>query len=418
MNVRAVLVLVLLASTAGPVFAGGPWYVDANAMPSGDGSQQSPFATIGEGIAAASLRDTVLVLPGTYTETVSIVRDVTVRSTGGPLVTIIEAVPGSAAAVTMHPTECRLEGFTVRRSAAGPDEAGIRIEPTTDAYVVRCLLRGHDVAIRNEYDAFVQESTITQNRLGIFGPFDALDVITDSVLHGNAEWDLQNVAGVSYLSYSDVGTRTGVLGDTTGTFDADPMFWDAAGEDFHLRADSPCIDTGDPAEPLDPDGSRIDVGALTFDPAWAPGTARFCFGDAATCPCGNGGSGLGGCDIAQSTGGIELSVQDFLPDGAGGGTVELVGAGYPPASTPGVTLIRSPAPETPPVVFGDGLRCIAAAGLVRINATLAAGGVSLNPAMHGAGAGTFHYQVWVRNQPAMFCTPEAFNLSNGVSITW
>jgi hypothetical protein len=110
-------------------------------------------------------------------------------------------------------------------------------------------------------------------------------------------------------------------------------------------------------------------------------------------------------------------VRNFLPDGAGGGTAELVGAGYPVAGKPGVTLIRSAAAEVPPVAFGDGLRCIGVP-IVRVNATLAAGGASLNPVMHGAGAGTFHYQVWVRNQPAMFCTPDAFNLSNALSVAW
>ena len=38
---------------------------------------------------------------------------------------------------------------------------------------------------------------------------------------------------------------------------------------------------------------------------------------------------------------------------------------------------------------------------------------------HGAGAGTFHYQIWFRNQPIGFCDPvAAFNLSNGLTLTW
>jgi hypothetical protein len=84
-----------------------------------------------------------------------------------------------------------------------------------------------------------------------------------------------------------------------------------------------------------------------------------------------------------------------------------------------VTLIRSSGLEEPPVVFGDGLRCISAAGLVRISAVLAGGGASLHPVMHGAGAGTFHYQLWARNTPVMFCDPAAgFNLSSALTVTW
>lgn len=36
-------------------------------------------------------------------------------------------------------------------------------------------------------------------------------------------------------------------------------------DDFHLLAISPCINTGDPNSPLDPDGTRADMGALYFD---------------------------------------------------------------------------------------------------------------------------------------------------------
>ena len=59
-----------------------------------------------------------------------------------------------------------------------------------------------------------------------------------------------------------------------GNIDADPMFVDADGGDFHLRWDnfpiddetkSPCIDAGAPWSPLDPDSTRADIGALPFD---------------------------------------------------------------------------------------------------------------------------------------------------------
>jgi hypothetical protein len=39
--------------------------------------------------------------------------------------------------------------------------------------------------------------------------------------------------------------------------------------------------------------------------------------------------------------------------------------------------------------------------------------------MHGSGAGTFYYQLWVRSQPIMFCNPHAaLGLSNDVQLTW
>ncbi len=55
-----------------------------------------------------------------------------------------------------------------------------------------------------------------------------------------------------------------------GNFTGDPLFVDAD-TNFHLQAASPCIDTGDPATPLDPDGTRADVGAFAYSPT-LPGT--------------------------------------------------------------------------------------------------------------------------------------------------
>jgi hypothetical protein len=87
-------------------------------------------------------------------------------------------------------------------------------------------------------------------------------------------------------------------------------------------------------------------------------------------------------------------------------------------ANPTSILIRSPAAATPPVVLGDGLRCIAAGGLVRLGAVSAGGGTSQHAIGHGAGAGTFRYQLWFRSTPSSFCTPAAFNLSNGLEVTW
>jgi hypothetical protein len=55
-----------------------------------------------------------------------------------------------------------------------------------------------------------------------------------------------------------------------GNIAADPLFVDPTQQDFHLQADSPCIDSGDPASPLDPDSTRADIGALYFDQGIQP----------------------------------------------------------------------------------------------------------------------------------------------------
>ena len=142
-------------------------------------------------------------------------------------------------------------------------------------------------------------------------------------------------------------------------------------------------------------------------------------GSLASCPCANAGGPDSGCDIPQGTGGVSLSLvaQDTSPNGA-----TLQGAGFAPMGAPTAIVIRSDAlnPATP-VVFGDGLRCVNDAPLVRLGATSAAGGSSTFVFGHGAGpgAGSFYYQAWFRSTPSSFCDPlAAFNLSNGVVLDW
>ena len=141
-------------------------------------------------------------------------------------------------------------------------------------------------------------------------------------------------------------------------------------------------------------------------------------GSLAACPCANPGASDSGCDLQQSTGGVRLDalVQQTSPTNR----VTVQGTGFPPATAPAAIVIRAPALDAAaPVVFGDGLRCIGTP-LVRLGATFASAGQSAHTFGHGtmAGAGTAYYQLWFRNTPAMFCTPDAFNLSNGRALTW
>ena len=77
------------------------------------------------------------------------------------------------------------------------------------------------------------------------------------------------------LSYSVVeGGEEGIVtndnGDVDwgeGNIDEDPLFLDPDNGDFHLTADSPCIDAGDPDSPEDPDGTRADMGAFYYHQA-------------------------------------------------------------------------------------------------------------------------------------------------------
>jgi hypothetical protein len=115
---------------------------------------------------------------------------------------------------------------------------------------------------------------------------------------------------------------------------------------------------------------------------------------------------------------VLLGVEALLQNGFGGGTFDLVGTGFPVASSPAVVAIRSTTAAngglgTP---FGDGLLCVAPP-VVRLNSTFAGAGSMSLSLSHGAGAGTFVYQLWYRSN-GPFCSADLFNLSNAVSIAW
>ena len=176
------------------------------------------------------------------------------------------------------------------------------------------------------------------------------------------------------------------------------------------------------------EGDTVVIGAPKFGPYPHSGVVytydlgatfpSFCDasdGALASCPCANPGNPDTGCDIAQATGGAKLDVfgQEFGPQNR----ATLTGSGFPTGSTPAVSLLRGVTQEAAPVVFGDGLRCTATP-LVRLRAAFAIGGTTSHAIGHNTNAGTYHYQLWFRNTPGSFCTPGAFNLSNGRSLTW
>ena len=62
----------------------------------------------------------------------------------------------------------------------------------------------------------------------------------------------------SVVEYSNIaGGYPGI-----GNIDADPLFIDRVGGDLRLAPGSPCVDAGNPASPLDPDGTVADMGAF------------------------------------------------------------------------------------------------------------------------------------------------------------
>jgi len=125
---------------------------------------------------------------------------------------------------------------------------------------------GGGIYLDNSHPAIIN-NTITGNTSngdagGIACYGGSIPLITNTICWGNTAYPgyTDEVSGSPIINYSDI--RGGREGE--GNIDADPLFVDAANDDFHLQNVSPCIDSGDPSSPYDPDSTIADIGAFYY----------------------------------------------------------------------------------------------------------------------------------------------------------
>ncbi len=95
---------------------------------------------------------------------------------------------------------------------------------------------------------------------------NAASSVTNEIMWNNTAPDSP---GIFIYSGSTVAVNYSLVedwsGPGTGNLDEDPLFVDPDNNNFHLTAESPCIDAGDPSSPPDPDGTTCDMGTYYFD---------------------------------------------------------------------------------------------------------------------------------------------------------
>ncbi|MEK9139226.1 MAG: right-handed parallel beta-helix repeat-containing protein, partial [Bacteroidota bacterium] len=135
--------------------------------------------------------------------------------------------------------------------------------------------------------ARIINNTISDNTLdGILISSAAPDSIINNIISLNSNYGINesgttsdpgkgwynlfysNGAGVyrdeGSTDYYTSATMNSGVAECKNNLDGDPMFVDNVNGDYHLRSGSPAINAGDPGSPLDPDGTRADIGAFYY----------------------------------------------------------------------------------------------------------------------------------------------------------
>ncbi|MBS3741475.1 MAG: right-handed parallel beta-helix repeat-containing protein [Candidatus Cloacimonetes bacterium] len=111
------------------------------------------------------------------------------------------------------------------------------------------------------------KNTIVSDNLGNYGIYVDDDGGNPGIEYSNF---YNNGSGNFYGVQDTIGVNvtTNTNGDTCDVYyniQLDPLFADANNGDYNLTENSPCIDAGDPASPLDPDATFADMGAYYYD---------------------------------------------------------------------------------------------------------------------------------------------------------
>ena len=112
------------------------------------------------------------------------------------------------------------------------------------------------------------KNTIVSDNLGNYGIYVDDDgggnpgiEYSDFYNNGSGNfYGVQDTIGVNVTT-----NNNGDLCDVYYNIQENPLFADAINGDYHLAENSPCIDAGDPASPLDPDATFADIGAYYYD---------------------------------------------------------------------------------------------------------------------------------------------------------
>ncbi|NQU06040.1 MAG: right-handed parallel beta-helix repeat-containing protein [Calditrichaeota bacterium] len=171
------------------------------------------------------------------------------------------SVDKGAGLVIANDSEPTIQHCVIAANSTGGNGAGIYCSSRVSPLFYNCTISG------NEADNFGG---------GLYCDNNSHPTLVNSVLWGNAPQEVyfngNREANTLTIRYSDITdgedgvdiNDNGELEWGEGIIDADPLFANVEEDDYHLTENSPCIDSGDPDSPLDPDDTQADMGAFYF----------------------------------------------------------------------------------------------------------------------------------------------------------
>jgi hypothetical protein len=282
----ALLVAAAIAPLAG---AQTTWYVDVNGTPPGSGTLADPYTSIQYAIDQPTTvnLDTLSVAPGTYVENVTGSKQLFVIGSGAESCILVGAAPGPVVNTTVNLRE--LSGFTVT-GGHGPGGDGIEVAnnwgPTWANIIRDCLIVGNEergIDYSGDTDGRVFDCTIADNGLegwrqtGGSGVALRNTIVWNNGLPSKFSFPFGHPELAALFFYNTLENYPFVNNCNFGSQSCGNNTWDPQLDaNYRLTPGSPCIDTGDPTLPLDPDGSPPDRGVFAYDPQAVPGPTVYC----------------------------------------------------------------------------------------------------------------------------------------------
>lgn len=167
------------------------------------------FLTIQAAIDASASGDTLLVKPGTYHERLTITKAITLKSTEGPNVTILDGDnAGTVLSIRWDPARATVDGFTITNGNgwAGGGVYVIQADPTIKNSIITGNRASYGAGVYAYYGACylslenvtISNNVATHDGGGIYGNISCVPVTDSDIVNNTAGGNGGGIAGVGY----------------------------------------------------------------------------------------------------------------------------------------------------------------------------------------------------------------------------